>query len=32
MTMPIQPLSREQMVARLLPLLQETAQALRPLL
>lgn len=32
MTMPIQPLSRAQMVARLLPLLQETAQALRPLL
>jgi len=32
MTMPIQPHSREQMVARLLPLLQEAAQALRPLL
>jgi len=32
MTMPIQPHSREQMVARMLPLLQEAAQALRPLL
>jgi IclR family pca regulon transcriptional regulator len=28
-TMPIQPYSREEVVARLLPLLQETAQALR---
>ncbi len=32
MTVPIQPQSREQMVARMLPLLQEAAQLLRPLL
>ena len=32
MTMPIQPHRREQMIARMLPLLQEAAQALRPLL
>jgi IclR family pca regulon transcriptional regulator len=32
MTMPTQPQTREQMVARMLPLLQEAAQALRPLL
>lgn len=32
MTMPIQPQTRDQMVARLLPPLQEAAQALRPLL
>ena len=32
MTMPMQPHSREQMIARMLPLLQEAAQALRPLL
>jgi IclR family pca regulon transcriptional regulator len=32
MTMPMQPLSRAQLAARMLPLLQEAAQALRPLL
>lgn len=32
MTMPIQPDTREQMVARMLPLLQDSALALRPLL
>jgi IclR family pca regulon transcriptional regulator len=32
MTVPMMPHTREQMVARLLPILQETAQALRPLL
>lgn len=32
MTMPMQPLGREETIARLLPLLQEAAQALRPLL
>lgn len=32
MTLPIHPLTREQVVDRMLPLLQEVAQALRPLL
>lgn len=32
MTMPMQPLGREETIARMLPLLQEAAQALRPLL
>ncbi len=32
MTMPMAPMSRDEVVAQLLPLLRETAQALRPLL
>ena len=31
-TMPMHPITREQMVERFLPMLQECAQALRPLL
>ena len=32
MTLPMQPLSREQTIERMLPLLQEAAQALRPII